>query len=42
MKTLNFEKTVDIFTDFVLTNAEMINVRGGDGDPIVPPPPVKI
>ncbi len=42
MKTLDFEKTVDIFTDFTLSNEEMINVRGGDADPILTPPPVKI
>lgn len=46
MKTLNFEKTKNIFEDFVLTNEEMINVRGGDGEgePTLPPvnPPVKI
>lgn len=41
MKTLDFEKTVDIFAEFALSNEEMINVRGGDGDPTVPPP-VKI
>jgi len=41
MKTLDFEKTVDIFAEFALSNEEMINVRGGDGD-MVPPPPVKI
>jgi hypothetical protein len=43
MKTLNFEKTVDIFAEFALSNEEMINVRGGDGPgDMVPPPPVKI
>lgn len=42
MKTLDFEKTVDIFAEFALSNEEMINVRGGDGDPILTPPPVKI
>lgn len=44
MKTLNFEKTNNIFTGFALSNEEMINVRGGEGDPIVLPniPPVKI
>lgn len=41
MKTLDFEKTIDIFAGFALSDEEMINVRGGDGD-IVPPPPVKI
>ncbi len=42
MKTLNFEKSVDIFAEFILSNEEMINVRGGDGDPIVLPLPPKI
>lgn len=44
MKTLNFKKTNDIFSGFALSNEEMINVRGGHGDPIVipNPPPVKI
>jgi hypothetical protein len=43
MKTLDFESTVDIFAEFALSNEEMINVRGGDGEPLkTPPPPVKI
>lgn len=43
MKTRNFELTRDIFDAFELSNEEMINVRGGDGDPIWPtPPPVRI
>ena len=44
MKTLNFEKTNDIFSKFALTNVEMIKVRGGETDPILKPniPPVKI
>jgi len=46
MKTLNYEKTEDIFAEFVLSNDEMIKVRGGDGagEPIIlpNPPPVKI
>jgi hypothetical protein len=44
MKTLNFEKTKDIFAGFILSNEEMINVRGGDadGDPIPVPPVIKI
>ena len=37
MKTLNFEQTNDIFNEFALTNEEMINVRGGEGEPIVIP-----
>jgi len=32
MKTLNQEFKFDLFSDFVLSNEEMINVRGG-GDP---------
>jgi hypothetical protein len=46
MKTLNFEKTKDIFAEFALSNDEMINVRGGSsqGTPTVLPPfpPIKI
>jgi hypothetical protein len=45
MKTLNFKKTNEFFTEFALSIDEMIKVRGGDeGDPIVKPPipPVKI
>ena len=46
MKTLNYEKTENIFAEFVLSNDEMIKVRGGDGEgePIIlpNPPPVKI
>jgi hypothetical protein len=42
MKTLDFEKTIDVFAEFVLSNEEMINVRGGDGDLLLPPPPIKI
>ena len=44
MKTLNFEKTREIFAEFTLTNEEMIKVRGGEGEGnlIPPPPPVKI
>jgi len=48
MKTLNFEQTRNIFEEYVLSNEEMISVRGGDGDgegePTLPPanPPVKI
>jgi hypothetical protein len=33
MKTLNSKLTN--LTDFALTNEEMINVRGGEGDPII-------
>ncbi|MEZ4999488.1 MAG: hypothetical protein R2727_01990 [Bacteroidales bacterium] len=33
MKNLINETSFDLFKSFVLTNEEMINVRGGDGDP---------
>jgi hypothetical protein len=44
MKNLNSELAKDLFNEFALSNEEMINVRGGDGDPItIPtPPPIKI
>ena len=44
MKTLNLESAFDIFNEFALTNEEMINVRGGEGDPIVLPsmPPIRV
>ncbi|MBW6500669.1 MAG: hypothetical protein K0B05_04670 [Bacteroidales bacterium] len=46
MKTLNLEVVKDILREFILSDEEMICVRGGnkDGDPIVMPnpPPVKI
>lgn len=44
MKTLKPELTKDTFNEFLLLNEEMINVRGGDGEPIALPsnPPVKI
>jgi len=44
MKTLNPELVKDIFNEFALSNEEMINVRGGEGEPIALPtfPPVKI
>lgn len=44
MKALNFESTKSIFDEFVLTNEEMITVRGGDKDPnpIPSTPPIKI
>ena len=37
MKTLNSNLTKDIFTEFALSNEEMIYVRGGenDNDPII-------
>lgn len=42
MKTLN-SKLTDL-SEFALTNEEMINVRGGENDPIVKPviPPIVI
>ena len=44
MKTLNFESTKNIFNDFILSNDEMIYVRGGkdEGDVLPPEPPIKI
>jgi hypothetical protein len=44
MKTLKPESTRDIFNGFILSNEEMIYVRGGEGDPVVKPtiPPIKI
>lgn len=42
MKTLNSEKTKINFTEFALSINEMINVRGGEGDTVVIPPPIKI
>lgn len=40
MKTMNFEKLNDLFTEFTLSNEEMIKVRGG-GEPIIlPTPPI--
>jgi hypothetical protein len=44
MKTLNFELTENIFSEFALTNDEMICVRGGESDPIVlpTPPPIRL
>jgi hypothetical protein len=32
MKSLNQETKFDLFNEFLLSNEEMINVRGGDGD----------
>lgn len=44
MRTTNFESTQDIFNEYALSNEEMINVRGGESDPIIKTtlPPVKI
>jgi hypothetical protein len=35
MKTQNSIVTIDIFNTFALSNEEMINIRGGEGDPII-------
>ncbi|HKK42386.1 MAG TPA: hypothetical protein VJ963_08255 [Bacteroidales bacterium] len=44
MKTLNNELANVILSEYALTIKEMLNVRGGDGDPIInpPDPPIKI
>lgn len=44
MKTLNSKLPEDILSVFALTNEEMINIRGGEGEPIVKPsiPPIII
>ena len=46
MKTMKLEAVNEILREFVLSDEEMICVRGGnpDGDPIVMPnpPPVKL
>lgn len=44
MKTSNSESVKNILNEFVLTNEEMIQIRGGEGDPVTNPslPPVKI
>lgn len=42
MMTLNSEKSKINFTEFALSIEEMINVRGGEGDTTIPPPPIKI
>ena len=46
MKTMNIEILKDVCGEFLLSDEEMIRVRGGaeDGDPIIlpNPPPVKI
>jgi hypothetical protein len=44
MKTLNSKIVAGSFEDFILTNEEMINIRGGENDPIVKPtvPPIII
>ena len=35
MKTLTSKIETGSFTDFILTNEEMINVRGGENEPII-------
>jgi hypothetical protein len=35
MKTLNSKLTKDILTEFAISIEEMINVHGGEGDPII-------
>ena len=35
MKTQNSIVTIDIFNTFALSNEEMINIHGGEGDPII-------
>jgi hypothetical protein len=44
MKNLNSKPTIDIFSEFALSNIEMSFVRGGEDDPIIKPtvPPVII
>jgi len=46
MKTLNIEIMTEIYKEFLLSDEEMICVRGGsaEGDPIIlpNPPPVKL
>jgi hypothetical protein len=45
MKSMNFETSFDILAMFVLSNDEMISVRGGStGEPTPTPPipPIKI
>lgn len=44
MKTLNPESAFGSLSEFALTSEEMINVRGGEGDPILLPsiPPIRV
>lgn len=45
MKNMDYKNTEEIFSDYALSAAEMICVKGGDGgEPIIKPavPPVKI
>jgi hypothetical protein len=44
MKNLNSNLTTDIFSEFALSNEDMIYIRGGENDQVVKPiqPPVVI
>jgi hypothetical protein len=44
MEKMSYEPMKEIFEKYVLSNDEMICVRGGDAEPIIKPtvPPVKI
>lgn len=44
MKTTDLDLFKVTFEEYILTVDEMINVRGGEGDPIIKPtqPPTKI
>jgi hypothetical protein len=44
MENKNLDLTLDIFKMFTLSNEEMINVRGGEADPIIKTslPPIKL
>jgi hypothetical protein len=35
MKAKNTVVMIDVFNVYALTNEEMINIRGGEGDPII-------
>jgi hypothetical protein len=35
MKTQNSIVAIDIFSTFALSNEEMINIRGGENDPVL-------
>jgi hypothetical protein len=44
MENKNLDLNLDIFKMFTLSNEEMINVRGGESDPIIKTtvPPIKL
>ncbi|MEN6354988.1 MAG: hypothetical protein ABFD02_16205 [Bacteroidales bacterium] len=44
MESLSLQFSKTIFTEYTLSNEEMISIRGGEGEPtpVVTPPPVKI